>query len=154
MDGRARTSRSALTRTAQIETLIDAPVATVWRLLTDAAAFPTWNSTVTSIEGTIAAGQQLRIRVPVSERTFSPKVVTFEPESRMVWADGQAPFFVGRRTFELTATGSGVAFSMTETFRGIMVPLAARSLPDFGPIFEQYAADLKLAAERAAQEVS
>ena len=44
-------------------------------LLADAAHFPDWNSTVTSIDGQIAVGQQLAIRVPLDpKRTFKPKV--------------------------------------------------------------------------------
>jgi hypothetical protein len=37
---------------------------------------------------------------------------------------------------------------MTETFAGILLPVLARRLPDFGPIFERYAADLKATAEQ------
>jgi len=36
---------------------------------------------------------------------------------------------------------------MTEVFSGVMFPLIKKSLPDFGPAFETYAADLKRAAE-------
>ena len=39
-------------------------------------------------------------------------------------------------------------FQMTEVFSGIMLPLIARKLPDFGPIFERYAADLKAESEK------
>jgi len=41
---------------------------------------------------------------------------------------------------------------MTETFAGIMLPLIGRTLPDFEPVFDQYAADLKTAAEADDQE--
>jgi hypothetical protein len=37
---------------------------------------------------------------------------------------------------------------MTEVFSGPMLPMIAGRLPDFGPIFERYAADLKAEAER------
>lgn len=40
-------------------------------------------------------------------------------------------------------------FSMVEVMSGLMLPLIRGSLPDFGPPFEQYAADLKREAERA-----
>jgi hypothetical protein len=36
---------------------------------------------------------------------------------------------------------------MTEVLSGLMLPLARKSLPDFAPVFETYAADLKRAAE-------
>jgi hypothetical protein len=38
---------------------------------------------------------------------------------------------------------------MTEVFAGVMLPMIRGSLPDFGPIFEKYADDLRCEAERA-----
>jgi len=42
------------------------------------------------------------------------------------------------------------AFSMTEVLSGVMLPMIKSSLPDFGPSFETYAADLKREVERSA----
>ncbi len=125
--------------------------AKVWSLLTNAAGFPKWNSTVTSIEGDIAAGKKIAVRVPsVPNRTFKLTVAEFEPERRMLWADGMAPMFTGRRSYTLTPRDDGtVDFSMVEVFSGLMLPMIKGSLPDFGPIFEQYAADLKRETERS-----
>lgn len=145
----ATESRSTFKRSVTVTADIAASPATVWRLLTDASDIPSWNSTVTSIEGPIALGQKLAIRVPISDRTFKPKVVSFEAPTTMVWADGQAPMFRGVRTYRLEPRGAGTRFTMTETFTGIMLPLIGRSLPDFVPVFDAYAADLKVAAERA-----
>jgi hypothetical protein len=54
------------------------------------------------------------------------------------------------RTYQVTPLAEGTAtdFQMTETFAGILLPVLARRLPDFGPIFERYAADLKATAEQ------
>lgn len=122
----------------------------IWALLTDAKGFPSWNSTVTSIDGDIALGQKLAIKVPLDpKRTFTPKVTRFEPGQEMQWSDGFAPMFKGTRTFALTPKSGGVTeFAMTEVFSGLMLPMIKGSLPDFGPAFETYAADLKSAAER------
>lgn len=145
---KAAVQKSMFRMTTSVEAEIAAPPAKVWPLLTDAMRFPAWNSTVTSIEGPIVLGQKLKIRVPTSPRTFTPTVVEFEPERRMVWRDGFAPMFTGTRTYSLTASpGGGTHFAMDEIFSGIMLPLIASSLPDFVPIFAQYAADLKRAAE-------
>jgi hypothetical protein len=122
----------------------------LWRLLTDAQGFPRWNSTVTSIEGLIGEGQKLRLHVPGSKRTFTPTVSGLVPNQRMVWSDGFAPMFKGVRTFELNPRHDGTTdFSMEERFSGLMLPLAKKSMPDFGPIFERYARDLKKEAERS-----
>lgn len=127
---------------------IAAKPASIWALLTNAADFPRWNSTVTSIQGDIAQGNKLALRVPISERTFTPKVKALEPEKRMVWGDGMAPMFKGERTFTLTPREDGTTdFTMVEVFSGVMLPMIKGSLPDFLPVFEQYARDLKREAE-------
>lgn len=128
---------------------VRATPAAVWAKLTDAAGFPAWNSTVTSIEGAIAPGNRLRIRVPIAPgRVFSPRVVGFEPAQRMVWRDGFFPMFEGTRTFTLSPGAQDVTrFEMVEVFRGLMLPLIKGSLPDFRPAFDQYAADLKRSCE-------
>ena len=46
----------------------------IWGLLTDAKDFSRWNSTITGVEGQIREGQPLRLRVPGTDRTFTPKV--------------------------------------------------------------------------------
>ncbi len=59
-----------------------------------------------------------------------------------------APMFRGERTFTLTPRGDGTTeFSMVEVFSGVMLPMIKGSLPDFVPVFEQYARDLKREAE-------
>jgi hypothetical protein len=123
----------------------------VWALLTNAATFPKWNSTVTRIEGTIALGETLRLEVPTAPgRVFKPRVTGFSPVKEMVWSDGMAPMFKGVRTFRLEPGAEGTTeFSMRERFTGLMLPLIRGSLPDFGPVFEAYAADLRRAAEAA-----
>ena len=124
----------------------------IWALLTNAASFPQWNSTVTSIEGVIAEGQRLKLTVPAApSRTFKPTVSRVEAGRSMVWSDGMAPMFKGVRTFTLTPNADGTTeFAMKEEFAGIMLPMIKGSLPDFTPVFEAYAADLKRAAEAPA----
>jgi len=69
----------------------------------------------------------------------------------MVWTGGFAPVFKSVRTFQLRSLNDGSTdFTMQERFSGLMLPLVKGSLPDFGPIFERYANDLKLEAESSA----
>ena len=117
--------------------------------MTDATDFPRWNSTVTSIEGQIREGEQLRLRVPGTDRTFTPKVSDVVPSQSMTWTGGFTPLFKGVRTFKLKPRDDGSTdFVMEERFSGLMLPLVKGSLPDFGPVFERYAHDLKKEAER------
>ena len=142
------TTRTTFKLAASATREIAAPPARVWALLTDAPNYPRWNSTVTSLQGRIAAGETLRLRVPGAAREFAPRVSVFSPERRMVWRGGFWPMLEGVRVFELERMDGGqTRFSLSETFRGLILPLVASQMPDFAPIFERFAADLKEAAE-------
>ncbi len=128
---------------------IRATPARIWGLLTDAAGFPRWNSTVAKLDGTIADGQHIAVQTPSAPgRTFKLKVTAVDPQHTMVWRAGFLPMFEGVRTYTLTPGPDGTTvFSMVEVFRGAMLPLIKRALPDFGPMFATYAADLQREAE-------
>jgi uncharacterized protein YndB with AHSA1/START domain len=130
---------------------IDASPENVWTILTRSEGMTDWNSTLTSLEGDIELGGTVRMQVPEAPgRTFTVKVTRFVPNEEMVWREGNPVMFLGVRTYSLSPRPDGTAtrFQMTEQFSGIMLPLIARSLPDFGPIFERYAADLKAESEK------
>jgi len=143
-------SRAMFSMACSVALNIRAPAARIWTLLSDAAGYPRWNSTVTKVEGRIGEGEQLRLHVPGTERTFTPTVSGVVPNERMTWTGGFFPLFKGVRTFELKPCRDGSTdFVMEERFSGLMLPLAKRSMPDFGPVFERYANDLKREAEHA-----
>lgn len=142
-------SRGLFWMTCRVALDIQAPAARIWSLLTDAERFPTWNSTITRVEGPIREGGRLRVHVPGTARTFTPTVSGVVAEARMTWTGGFAPVFKGVRTFELEAgDGGSTRFAMEERFSGLLLPFVKGSMPDFGPVFERYANDLKHEAER------
>jgi len=149
-DGKAHKTQTAFKLTYAAGTTIKAPPARVWALMTNAADFTRWNSTVKSLEGTIAAGQTIKLVATIApERVFNLTIDEFVPERKMVWSDGNA-MFKGVRTYTFDPQPGGrTTFGMAEVYTGLMLPMIAGSLPDFGPVFEQYLADLKQAAERA-----
>ncbi|MEP7347020.1 MAG: SRPBCC domain-containing protein [Gemmatimonadaceae bacterium] len=132
-------------------TTIRATPESVWRILTDAPSYPTWNSTVTRVDGQIALGEKVTVHVKVAPgRAFPVKVVTFEAPRRMVWSGGM-PFglFKGERTYELRPNDAGsVEFAMREEYSGLLSPLITKSIPDLQPAFDEFAACLKARAER------
>ncbi len=129
---------------------VKAPPEAVWALLVDAPAYPSWNSTVISIDGTIAASERIELKSTVApERTFPLTVSTFDPSRKMVWEDG-GKAFKGVRTFTLTAKEDGSTdVTMAEVLTGIFLPSAQKKMPDFRPSFDAFAADLKAKAEIA-----
>jgi hypothetical protein len=151
MDPRVTQSHGSFSTACGVEVNIRARPDGIWRLLTDAKGFPRWNSTVSGIEGEIREGARLRLHVPGTDRTFSPKVSGVVPGERMTWTGGFAPLFKGVRTFALKPRNDGsIDFTMEERFSGLLLPFLKGSMPDFGPVFERFAKDLKHEAERQA----
>ncbi len=150
-DGRAQRTKTTFRMEYAIGINVQAAPKRVWALLTNAADFPRWNSTVKSIEGNIALGEKIKLKATIApERIFNLAISEFVPEQKMVWRDGMVPMFTGVRTFTLTPKADGSTdFAMAEVYSGLMLPMIAGSLPDFGPAFEQYASDLKREAQSA-----
>jgi len=134
-----------------VGTTIAAPPETVWAILTDAPSYPSWNTEVLSIDGSIAPEQRIRLKAKIDpDRTFKLEVSHFDPARKLVWEDGNG-MFRGVRTFTLTATADGgTDVTMAEVLTGAMLPMIAKKLPDFRPSFRAFAADLKREAEARA----
>ena len=144
---------STFSMTCRVEANVTASAETIWDLLTDAGGFPRWNSTVTGIDGQIRDGEKIRVHAPGTDRTFTPRISDFVADAHMTWTGGSAPMFKGVRRFSLRRRPDGSTdFTMEERFSGLMLPLAKRSMPDFGPVFKQYADDLRREAERISSE--
>ena len=142
-NGKASTIKKTFKRTTTITTEIKAEPARVYQLLTNAADFPRWNSTVVSIEGEIQKGQKIKLKSTLDpKRTFKLKVKEMIPNQKLVWGD-----MMGKRTYLLEKSDEGTRFTMTEKIGGLLFPLFAKKIPSFDESFEQFAADLKKEAE-------
>jgi hypothetical protein len=122
----------------------------IWALLTDAAEFTRWNNTVEKVDGKIALGERVTVHPKINPgRAFPVTVAEFKPSRSMVWTGGMPlGLFKGERRFTLTPGLNGdVEFSMREEYTGFMAPLICRSIPDLQPAFDEFASDLKRAAE-------
>ena len=87
-----------------------------------------WNSTLTSMAGSIGLGGTVRMEVPEAPGTvFEIEVTTFIPPRELTCTQGK-PDRLPRIT----------KFEMIEVFSGLALPMAAGRLPDFKPIFERY----------------
>jgi hypothetical protein len=124
----------------------------IWKLLTDASGYTDWNNTVSKIEGRIALGEKITVHAKINPgRAFPVRVTRFEPSRKLVWTGGMPlGLFKGERTFTLTPGSNGdFEFSMREEYTGLMAPLIGKSIPDLQPAFDEFASDLKRAAEAA-----
>ena len=143
-DCEATTIRTAFNRETSVSIPIKADASVIWALLTNAQDYPRWNSTVTSLEGTIALGEKIKLKSILDEkRTFKLKVTELEPNSRLVWGDGK-----GTRVYTLSPQEDGsILFNMDEKLGSFLFPIYAEMIPSFDESFEQFAHDLKKEAE-------
>jgi hypothetical protein len=148
--GKATMSKKSFRMEYSVTINIKATPEKIWKIITHAQEYTKWNSTIKSLEGTIAPGHKIKLRATLDEkRVFTLTVAEFTPYKIMVWKSGAAPMFKGMRTYTLTDAKDGTTdFTMAEVFSGLMLPMIAGSLPDFRPAFEQFAADLKKEAEK------
>ena len=116
------------------ETEIEAPVERVWDLLTDFASYHQWNPFIRSISGQPVPGQRLEVRLePPGGRgmTFKPKVLNAEPNRELRWLGHLLVpgLFDGEHSFTIQPLEENrTRFIQREAFKGLLVPLFARSL--------------------------
>lgn len=150
--------------TYRTETLIDAPLSTVWDLQTNVTEWPTWQQPVTSMTrldaGPLAADSQFRWTTPVPASPTTPAttlsitstVHDVQPESCIRWSgpavgDGLS-IDNGVHVWNFAEVDGGVLVSTEESWTGAQVeadvPTATAAL---GGGLEAWLADLKTTAE-------
>jgi hypothetical protein len=141
---------------SQIE--IEAPAERVWQVLTDFAAYPEWNPFIRRVSGRPEVDEQLVVRMRPSGTkgmTFRPTVMKVEPNRQLRWLGHLLVpgLFDGEHIFEIEELDEDrVLFTQREIFRGLLVPLLARSLDrDTQRGFEEMNRALRERAETANQ---
>ena len=136
-------------RSYEASSLIQATPERVWSVLTDAAAWPNWDSGVTKVDGRVALGEKLTVAVEANPgRSFPVKVVQLSTPERMVFLGGMpVKLFTGRRTYSLVPEGNGTRFTMREEYTGPLAGMMIKSIPDLGPSFRRFAEGLKQRVE-------
>jgi hypothetical protein len=134
---------------------IAASPAEVWAVVSDTAAFPTWNPFIRKLEGKLQTGAKLSVTIePPGRRStnFRPTVLAAQPGRELRWLgrilipgvfDGEHSLVL-----EPTATG-GTRFTQGERFSGILVRLFSANLDSTEVGFKQMNEALKARAEGA-----
>lgn len=133
------------------ETTIDASPEQVWDVLTDLSRYPTWDSGITEVEGTIAVRSKIKIWTETTpERPVPLTVAGLDAPHKMIWKGGMPlGLFTGVRTFTLEQSENGTRVRVREEYRGPLLGLIWRTMPDLQPSFDQFVAGLKTEVERA-----
>jgi hypothetical protein len=106
----------------------------VWDILTDFASYPQWNPFIRRISGELEVGARLQVRLEAPDSrgiTMRPTVLRAEPNRLMRWV---GHLFVpglldGEHSLATQPLEENrVRFVQHEVFKGVLVPLLARSL--------------------------
>ena len=132
----------------EVSRRIDAPIETVWSILTDKKKLVDGGFGITRLDGEIEEGAKLKLWAEVADRPITLKVARWSAPSRMVWRGGM-PFglFRGERSFMLESVSGATEFTLREEFSGPMLALIWRSMPDLQPSFDKFAGALKQHSE-------
>jgi len=113
---------------------IDAPAERVWAVLIDFERFPDWNPFIRRIHGNPQVGSRLDVLLGASGTRplrFRPTVKAVVPNRELRWLGqlGLPGLFDGEHIFQIEPLGPMRSrFVQRERFRGLFVPLLARSL--------------------------
>ncbi len=112
---------------------IDAPVEHVWAVLMDFDTFPEWNPFIRRVHGNAEVGSRLDMVIGASGTRgmrFRPTVKKVVPNRELRWLGRLGlPRLFGEHIFEIEPLGPiRSKFIQRERFRGLLVPLLARSL--------------------------
>ena len=113
---------------------IEAPAERVWQVLTDFVTYPEWNPFIRRVSGRAEVDERLVVRMqPSGNRgmTFRPTVMKVEPNRELRWLGHLLVpgIFDGEHIFEIEELERDrVRFVQREVFKGLLVPLLARSL--------------------------
>jgi hypothetical protein len=134
---------------------ISAPPERVWAILADTARWGEWNPFIPTVEGALAVGERLKVRIKPPGgpgMTFRPKLLKVDPARELRWLGSLLVPGVldGEHAFELARLGAAATqFRQSERFSGMLVPLFAGALGKAEAGFRAMNEALKARAEAA-----
>jgi hypothetical protein len=127
---------------------IRAPADRVWSILTDGAAYPSWDSGVTRVDGRVADGERITVHSEVAPGRAFPVRVAVRPPNEMTWTGGlPLGLFTGVRTFRVAPDGDMTRLTMREEYTGPLLGMMWKRMPDLGPSFSRFVNGVKARAE-------
>ena len=131
---------------------INAPPSTVWTILTNASGYGEWNPEIIGIDGRLALGERITVRVRIGSgavRRVPMRVTTLESPACMEWTGVMLlGLFVGQRTFTVKPVAGGSEFRLHLRMSGPLAGPIGKSVGDRQPEVDSFATGLKAHAER------
>ncbi len=135
---------------------IDAPIQTVWKVLTDLEKYPSWNPFIQKSTGRLTVGERIEneMHLPGQKpQTFRPKLLKVAANKELRWLGslGIPRLFDGEHYFQLEAINNHqTRLVHGEHFRGILVGLIMRQI---GEATKAGFVSMNLALKKEAEQV-
>lgn len=139
------------------EILIDRPPAEVWRIISDTAAYPTWNPFITRVDGNLKQGATIRIVLGATasdSMVFRPTVLLVRPGQDLCWRGSVwiRGLFDGKHCIHLSAVAGGTRLEQSERFTGLLAGRLTKDvIEDTRQNFQAMNVALKKRAESASR---
>jgi hypothetical protein len=134
---------------------IDAPPQQVWAILADLASYAQWNPLFREASGQLTAGSTVTLKTvrPGTRRvtTIKVKVLAAEPGAQLRWVSSLPGIITGEHSFTLTPADGGTQLVQTETYRGLLSHMSAKSISRAKASFEALNQAIKYRAEHDQQ---
>jgi len=141
-----------LMKTMSATIRIDAPPAAVWAILVDLARYPEWNPLFREASGQVAVGHRITLRTvrPTNGRmmTIKPKITVADPATELTWVASLPGVITGEHRFALTPSGGGTHLEQSETVRGLLAVISAKTFAPTEASFRALNEALKQQAEQ------
>ena len=112
----------------------------VWTILADLASYPQWNPLFREASGQLTAGSTVTLKTvrPGTERvmTVKVKVLAAEPGVQLRWVSSLPGIITREHSFTLTPADGGTRLVQTETYRGLLGRMSAKSVSRTQASFE------------------
>jgi hypothetical protein len=123
----------------------------VWAVLTNGAAYSSWNPEIVGIDGVMALNARIVAHVRLGSgavRHVPQQVPVFDAPRRLEWLSG-LPFglFVGRRIFTVTPVAGGADFLMHLQMSGPLATWILKPVGNRQPEIDQFTRALKQRVE-------
>lgn len=109
---------------------VEAPIETVWRILTDLEGHADWNPFIVHAEGSVVEGSTIAVTLQLTgsrPSQFRPVITEATEPTALEWLGSVVTrgIFDGRHRFDLESTGSGTRVEQSESFTGLLAPVVA-----------------------------
>lgn len=107
---------------------VDAPIETVWQILTDLDGHAEWNPFIVRAEGSVVEGSTIAVTLQLEgskPSRFRPVITEATEPTALEWLGsvGIRGIFDGRHRFDLESGGSGTRVVQSESFTGLLAPI-------------------------------